>query len=71
MQLDFVTNESQLIFKKKYGKIIDETGEPTIFQTSPDTTIDEQNVTPCEVAENVLIATAVTTGTGARDKIGT
>lgn len=55
MQLDFVTNESQLIFKKKYGKIIDETGEPTIFQTSPDTTIDEQNVTPCEVAENVLI----------------
>jgi len=56
---------------KKWKPFIDETGEPTIFQTSPDTTIDEQNVTPCEVAENVLIATAVATGTGARDKIGT
>ena len=54
---------------KGWKQIMDENREPSAFQTLPETKIGEQNAPTFDVAENLLMSTAVSTGTCARHKL--
>ena len=48
---------------------MDENGEPSAFQTLLETKVGEQNAPTFDVAENLLMSTAVSTGTCARHRL--
>ena len=54
---------------KRWKPIMDENGEPSELQTLLETKIGEQNAPTFDAAENVLMSTAVATGTCARHKV--
>ena len=54
---------------KGWKPIMDENGEPSAFQTLLETKVGEQNAPTFDVAENLLMSTAVSTGTCARHRL--
>ena len=54
---------------KGWKPIMDENGEPSAFQTWLETKVGEQNAPAFDVAENLLMSTAVSTGTCARHRL--